>query len=69
VACSGVIGVYKITTLILSFPGEHRKMTTVVNVEKFYERLNRIHAHFVKHRYVAVVAATPPLWGCAPTGY
>ena len=29
-------------------------MSTVVNVEKFYERLNRIHAHFVKHRYVDV---------------
>ena len=26
------------------------KMSAVVNVEKFYERLNKIHAHFVKHR-------------------
>ena len=26
------------------------KMAAVVNAEKFYERLNKIHAHFVKHR-------------------
>jgi hypothetical protein len=33
-------------------------MSTVVNAEKFYERLNRIHAHFVKHRYVDVVGTS-----------
>lgn len=41
-------------------------MTAVLNVEKFYERLNRFHAHFVKHRYVDVL---PPLLGFGSDNY
>lgn len=36
-------------SLKLPVPSIKEKMSAVVNVEKFYERLNKIHAHFVKH--------------------